>query len=252
MDRDPILDKAWRVVEASGASAIDNTGLDLKVASILQGDRHSQRNLFSRLQSSVWTKLEDFWDMAKLYPLVLQPPRLKSAQGIPDHAGRHYVASKTSKLHSLCSSCQRVFQSPGLISGSRFWLTRTVETHTLHTALYGLDMSVKEGCHFCTLVWQTLDDGEGSLDLFLSAHRLRDVNPRYQRHGRASSMARIPYLGLSRQPQNLSSCTSLGFHSMNRPGSRFSTNLLETQFGRTMFTKISRSKRTGHKWYALD
>ena len=172
MDRDPVLDKVWRVIEASGASAVDNTALDLKVASLLQGNRYSPRKLSTRLQSSLWTKLEDFWSVAKLYLLVLQPPRSKHADSVSDHTKRNDLVSKTCKLHTLCASCQRVFRNSGLISGSRFWLTRTVETHTLHTASLHLDLSVKAGCHFFTLVWQTLDDGEGSLDWVLSAHRL--------------------------------------------------------------------------------
>ena len=161
MDRDPALDKVSRVIEASGASAIDDTALDLKVASLLQGNRYSPPRLSTRLQSSLWTKLEDFWGVAELYLLVLQPPRSKHADGVSDHTERDDVVSKTCKLHTLCASCRRVFRNSGLISGSRFWLTRTVETHTSHTASYHLDLSVKAGWHFCTLVWQTLDDGEG-------------------------------------------------------------------------------------------
>ena len=111
MDRDPALDKVWRV--ASGASAIENTGLDLEIASLLQDNRHTQRNLFLRLQSSVWTKLEDIWDTLKLYLLVLQLPRSNNKQDISDNAERHDVASKTSTLHSLCLFCPRVFQAVG-------------------------------------------------------------------------------------------------------------------------------------------
>ena len=39
-------------------------------------------------------------------------------------------------------------------------------------------MSEEEGCHFCTLIWQTMDDREGFPDLVLSAHRMRDISPR--------------------------------------------------------------------------
>ena len=266
MDRDPALDKVWRVIEASSASAIDNTALDLKVASILQANRYSQPKLFTRLQSSLWTKLEDLWDVAKLYLLVLQPPRSKHADSVSDHPNGNDVISETCKLHTLCASCQRVFRNSGLISGSRFWLTRTVETHTLHTALYHLDLSVKAGCHFCTLVWQTLDDGEGSLDLVLSAHRLRDVNPRLSEFldsanilPSAESPATKPVkLCISRFPLADSPRIDVLYEyifedadSDSEEGSS-DTKLLESQFGRTLFTQLSRSKNSGHKRYELD
>ena len=270
MDPDPVLNKVWRVIEASGGSAIDNTALDLKAASLLQGNRHSQPKLSTRLQSSLWTKLEDFWDVAKLYLLVIQPPRSNHADGVSDHTKRDDVASKTCKLHALCTSCQRVFRNSGLISGSRFWLTRTVEVHTLHTALYNLDLSVKEGCHFCTLVWQTLDDGEGSLDWVLTAHRLRDVNPRLSEvwHNilgdedsslSAESPATKPVkLCISRFPLDESPRIDVLYQyllkdtdSDSEEGSS-DTNLLESQFGRTLFTRISRSKNVGPKRNELD
>ena len=270
MDRDPELDKVWRVIEASGASAIDNTALDLKVASLLQGNRYSQPHLFTRLQSSLWTKLEDFWGAAKLYLLVLQPPRSNHADGVSNHTKPDDVVSKACKLHTLCTSCQRVFRNSGLISGSRFWLTRTVETHTLHTALYNLDLSVKAGCHFCTLVWQTLDDGEGSLDWVLSAHRLRDVNPRLSElwqnilNGEDSSPSpkspatKPVKLCISRFPFDESPRIDVLYEyiiedadSGSEEGSS-DTKLLESQSGRTLFTQISRSKNVGHKRYEFD
>ena len=260
MDQDPALDKVWRVIEASGASTIDNTALDLKVASLLQNDRYSPPNLFARLQSSLWTKLEDFWDVAKLYLLVLQPPRAKHADGVSNHTDRNDVASKTCKLHTLCESCQKVFRTSGLISGSRFWLTRTVETHELHTTLYHLDLSVKAGCHFCTLVWQTLDDREGYLDLVLSGYRMRDVNPRLAElwhdilNGENSlssteSPATKPVkLCISRFPFDESPRIDILyeyiFEDANSDSEEESSDskLLERQFGRTLFTRISRSK----------
>lgn len=270
MDRDPALDKVWRVIKASGDSTIDNTALDLKVTSLLQDNRYSQPNLFTKLQSSLWTKLENFWDVAKIYLLVLQPPRSKHADNVSDHTKRNDVASKTCKSHTLCASCQRVFRDSGLISGSDFWFTRTVETHTLHTALYHLDLSVKAGCHFCTLVWQTLDDGEGYLDLVLSAHRMHDVNPRLSELWRnildsenSSSSVELPAtkpvkLCISRflfdESPRIDVLYEYIFEDADSDSEEGSsdTKLLQSQFGRTLFIRISRSKDIGHKRYELD
>ena len=94
---------------------------------------------------------------------MIQRPRFRNTDGILLATEPFHVLSETCRLHALCESCRRVFSRSKIVRGSSFWISPTTETFTLHASILGLNQSVGQRCHFCTLVWGSLEDKEGSL-----------------------------------------------------------------------------------------
>lgn len=73
------------------------------------------------------------------------------------------VSSNHCQLHVLCKFCQRLVRCSRIIRRSWFPIVCITERHQLHHSLQSFKTSVKEGCHFCTLVWEAIFENRAEI-----------------------------------------------------------------------------------------
>jgi hypothetical protein len=95
----------------------------------------------------------------RLVPQHFQPPRFRDG----DKIAKQLVVpdGETYQTDALCDSYQEVLRKSRVIFGSRYYFVPWLEVHKLRPSLDDLKQSVIEShCHFCTLVWHVLSDGQ--------------------------------------------------------------------------------------------
>lgn len=60
--------------------------------------------------------------------------------------------------NKLCERCLQLVRESGLLVGSKWLLTRSLEWHNSHISLRELQISSQEFCHLCTIFWCSIPE----------------------------------------------------------------------------------------------